>query len=46
MRFHLGMAQLGAGQREQGRASLEAALASGVTFDGADDARAALAKLP
>jgi Flp pilus assembly protein TadD len=46
MRFHLGMAQLGAGQRDLARSSLEAALALGAAFDGADEARATLAKLP
>jgi Tfp pilus assembly protein PilF len=45
MRYHLGMAQLKAGQRESAIRNLEAALASGASFDGIDDARAALAEL-
>ena len=43
--YHLGMAQLQAGQPQQARASLEAALAGSGHFTGRDQARAALAKL-
>lgn len=45
IRYHLGMAQLEAGQRESARASLEASLAGSARFQGSDDARAALARL-
>jgi tetratricopeptide (TPR) repeat protein len=43
--YHLGMAQLKAGQPEKARASLEAALAGGATFNGTDEARLALSQL-
>jgi uncharacterized protein (TIGR02996 family) len=43
--YHLGMAQLKAGQSEKARASLEAALADGASFKGTDEARLALAQL-
>jgi tetratricopeptide (TPR) repeat protein len=45
MRYHLGMAQLKAGQRESALRNLQAAVDSGLSFDGLDDARAALAEL-
>jgi Flp pilus assembly protein TadD len=45
MRYHLGMAQLQAGQRQQARASLEAALTGAVSFEGSAEARSALASL-
>jgi tetratricopeptide (TPR) repeat protein len=43
--YHLGMAQLKAGQPEKARASLEAALTGGASFTGTDEARLALAQL-
>jgi Tfp pilus assembly protein PilF len=43
--YHLGMAQLKAGQSDKARASLEAALAGGASFTGTDEARLALAQL-
>ncbi|MBV8306071.1 MAG: tetratricopeptide repeat protein [Gammaproteobacteria bacterium] len=43
--YHLGMAQLRAGQPDKARASLEEALANGASFSGADEARLALARL-
>jgi tetratricopeptide (TPR) repeat protein len=43
--YHLGMAQLKSGQAEDARASLEAALAGGGSFAGAQEARIALAQL-
>jgi Flp pilus assembly protein TadD len=45
IRYHLGMAELQAGQRERARTSLESALANGARFDGAEDARLTLARL-
>ncbi len=45
IRYHLGMAQLEAGQRDRARASLEASLAGSARFEGSSDARAALARL-
>jgi len=45
IRYHLGMAQLEAGQRDQARSSLEAALAGSARFEGWQDARSALASL-
>ena len=43
--YHLGMAQLKAGQPDKARASLEAALAGGASFTGTDEARLTLAQL-
>jgi len=43
--YHLGMAQLRAGQSDKARVSLEAALAGGEPFSGTEDARLALAQL-
>ncbi|HTY92807.1 MAG TPA: tetratricopeptide repeat protein [Steroidobacteraceae bacterium] len=43
--YHLGMAELRAGQTDRARTDLEAALAGAVQFPGVDDARAALATL-
>jgi len=43
--YHLGMAQLKAGQPEKALASLEAALAGGASFAGTDEARLALTQL-
>src|SRR5262249_851881 len=45
IRYHLGMGQLKAGQPTKARASLESALSGGVSFTGADEARAALVEL-
>lgn len=45
IRFHLGMAQLKAGQFERARESLVLALEGNRKFSGADEARAALASL-
>lgn len=45
IRYHLGMAQLQAGQRDQARSSLESALAGAARFAGWEDARSALASL-
>jgi Flp pilus assembly protein TadD len=45
IRYHLGMAELQVGQREQARRNLEAALAGKAGFLGSDDARLALASL-
>jgi len=45
IRYHLGMAQLEAGQSDKARESLEAALAGGASFTGTDAARLALAQL-
>jgi tetratricopeptide (TPR) repeat protein len=44
-RFHLGMAELQVGQREQAKAHLESALAGTATFAGSDEARQTLASL-
>jgi tetratricopeptide (TPR) repeat protein len=43
--YHLGMAQLQAGQNEKARQSLEAALSGRATFHGTEEARLALARL-
>jgi tetratricopeptide (TPR) repeat protein len=43
--YHLGIAQLKAGQPDKARASLEAALAGGASFTGTDEARLALTQL-
>lgn len=43
--YHLGMAQMKAGQSERARASLEAALKDGASFSGTEEARLALAHL-
>jgi len=43
IRYHLGVAQLAAGRTRDGRDSLKRSLASGVHFEGSEDARAALA---
>jgi tetratricopeptide (TPR) repeat protein len=43
--YHLGMAQLEAGQRDKARTSLETALAGGAIFTGTGEARTALAQL-
>jgi len=45
LRFHLGMAQIKAGQAAEGQGNLEAALALQSDFPGADVARAALAEM-
>jgi tetratricopeptide (TPR) repeat protein len=45
VRYHLGMAQLQAGQRDRARASLESAVAGSARFPGWDEARSALARL-
>lgn len=45
IQYHLGMAQLRAGQRDRARASLEAALSGSARFAGWEDARSALARL-
>jgi tetratricopeptide (TPR) repeat protein len=45
VRYHLGMAELAAGQKERAAGSLKAALATGTTFPGHDDAVAALRRL-
>jgi predicted Zn-dependent protease len=45
IRYHLGMAELGAGERKRARTDLEFALGDGASFAGAEDARKALAKL-
>jgi hypothetical protein len=42
--YHLGLAQLKAGNTRQGRAALSRALALKSDFNGADDARKALAE--
>ena len=42
IRYHLGMAQLKSGDRSAARASIEAALRGGASFQGAEDARNAL----
>ena len=44
IRYHLGMAQFKAGQRDKARTSLESAL-QGASFAGSDEARATLAQL-
>jgi Tfp pilus assembly protein PilF len=43
--YHLGLAQAGAGDKALARASLERALNLSPSFAGAEQARAALAKL-
>lgn len=45
IRFHLAMAELRVGQKEQARADLEAALARSASFSGSDEARSTLAGL-
>jgi len=45
IRFHLGMAELRAGQTERARDDLEAAVSGTATFSGSDEARTALAAL-
>lgn len=45
IRYHLGMTELKLGERDRARADLQQALAGSATFDGADDARAALSSL-
>lgn len=45
LRYHLGMAQLKAGQRAAARASLEVAVAEGADYQGIDEAREALRSL-
>jgi tetratricopeptide (TPR) repeat protein len=45
MRFHLGMAQLKAGQTDAAERNLEVAVQSGARFPGAEDAKAALEQL-
>jgi Tfp pilus assembly protein PilF len=45
VRYHLGMAELRAGQDDRARSDLEAALSGAEQFSGSDDARAALATL-
>ena len=45
IRYHLGMAEIEAGEPEKARADLESALAGGASFTGVDEARAALAEL-
>jgi Flp pilus assembly protein TadD len=45
IRYHLGMAQLKAGDRSGARASLESALAANPRFDGAEAARTALREI-
>jgi len=44
MKYMLGMAQLKAGQKQQARVNLEAAVAAGRPFPGIDEAKAALAQ--
>jgi tetratricopeptide (TPR) repeat protein len=43
--YHLGIAQLGAGQNAAARASLEASLKIGTSYEGAEDAKAIIARL-
>ena len=45
LRYHLGMAQLRAGDHAAARENLEAALADGAAYPGVDEARAELARL-
>jgi Flp pilus assembly protein TadD len=45
MRYHLGMAQMKAGQHDKAKQSLEKALAMTPRFPGSDEARASLATL-
>jgi tetratricopeptide (TPR) repeat protein len=45
LRYHLAMAELRSGEPDVARQNLEAALASNEPFDGADQARSALARL-
>jgi tetratricopeptide (TPR) repeat protein len=45
IRYHLGMAQLKAGQKDRAQSNLESALSGAVSFAGADQARAVLASL-
>jgi tetratricopeptide (TPR) repeat protein len=45
IRYHLGMAELQAGQRDRARTNLETALQGQGTFSGAEEARTALASL-
>lgn len=46
IRYHLGMAQLRLGERENARTNLESALSGAGNFSGAEEARSALAALP
>ena len=45
IRFHLGMTELGLGERARAREDLETALAGSASFTGADEARTTLASL-
>lgn len=45
LRYHLGMAQLRTGNRDAARQNLEAAVASGRSFHGVDEAQAALTEI-
>jgi tetratricopeptide (TPR) repeat protein len=45
IRYHLGMAELRAGQTDRARSDLEAAVAGAAAFSGSDEARTALAGL-
>jgi Tfp pilus assembly protein PilF len=45
IRYHLGMAELRAGQTERARSDLEAAVAGSVKYFGSEEARTALASL-
>jgi predicted Zn-dependent protease len=45
LQYHLGMAQMKAGQREDARSSLEAAVAGQARYSGVEEARVALASL-
>jgi predicted Zn-dependent protease len=45
IRYHLGMAQLQMGERENARANLESALSGAANFTGSEEARSALAAL-
>ena len=45
IRYHLGMAELQAGQRDRARSDLETAVSGAATFLGADEARTTLEAL-